>query len=99
MEKAKKMIQDYGVSRFIVTAFAILLLVAAFALGQDMTILFSDIINRFGMYAFFSLAMVPSIISGTLLNFGITLGILAGVLAGLISLEVCPCISMPVTKR
>ncbi|MBR5520450.1 MAG: ABC transporter permease [Oscillospiraceae bacterium] len=87
MEKAKKLIQDYGVSRFIVTCFAILLLVVAFLQGQDMNILFSDIINRFGMYAFFSLAMVPSIISGTLLNFGITLGILAGVLAGLISLE------------
>lgn len=87
MTNVKKMIQDYGVSRFIVTCFAILLLVTAFLQGQDMTILFSDILNRFGMYAFFSLAMVPSIISGTLLNFGITLGILAGVLAGLISLE------------
>ena len=87
MTNVKKMIQDYGVSRFIVTCFAIFLLVTAFLQGQDMTILFSDILNRFGMYAFFSLAMVPSIISGTLLNFGITLGILAGVLAGLISLE------------
>lgn len=87
MTNVKKMIQDYGVSRFIVTAFAIFLLVVAFLQGQDMPILFSDILNRFGMYAFFSLAMVPSIISGTLLNFGITLGILAGVLAGLISLE------------
>ena len=87
MTNVKKMIQDYGVSRFIVTCFAVLLLVIAFVQGQDMTILFSDIINRFGMYAFFSLAIVPSIISGTLLNFGITLGILAGVLAGLISLE------------
>ncbi len=87
MTKVKKLIQDYGVSRFIVTCFAISLLIIAFFQGQDMTILFSDIINRFGMYAFFSLAMVPSIISGTLLNFGITLGILAGVLAGLISLE------------
>ena len=87
MTNVKKMIQDYGVSRFIVTCFAIVLLITAFLQGQDMTILFSDILNRFGMYAFFSLAMVPSIISGTLLNFGITLGILAGVLAGLISLE------------
>ena len=87
MTEVKKRIQDYGVSRFIVTCFAVLLLVVAFLQGQDMTILFTDILNRFGMYAFFSLAMVPSIISGTLLNFGITLGILAGVLAGLISLE------------
>lgn len=87
MAKVKKMLQDYGASRTIVTGFLIVLLMTAFLQGQDMTIIFSDIINRFGMYLFFSLAMVPSIISGTLLNFGITLGILAGVLAGLISLE------------
>ena len=87
MAKVKKALQDYGVSRSIVTAFLLVLLITAFFQGQDMTILFSDIINRLGMYLFFTLAMVPSIISGTKLNFGISLGILAGVLAGLISLE------------
>ncbi len=88
MSTIKKAFKEYGISRTIITAFTFLLLFAAFALGQDMKIIFSDIINRFCMFGLFSLAMMPSVISGTSLNFGITLGILAGVLSGLISMEI-----------
>ena len=87
MEKIKQRINDFGISRFIVVAFLVVLLVIATLQGQNMKTIASDIINRFGMNLFFTLAMVPAIISGIGLNFGISIGVLSGVLAGLISLE------------
>ena len=87
MEKVKEKISELGTSRLIVILFLIVLLIIATLQGQNMATVSSDIINRFGMNLFFSLAMVPAIISGTGLNFGITIGILAGILGGLISIE------------
>ncbi len=87
MGKIKSKINDFGVSRFIVVVFLIVLLVTAMVQGQDMKAISSDIINRFGMNLFFSLAMVPAIISGIGLNFGISIGTLSGILAGLVSIE------------
>lgn len=87
MGKIKEKIDELGTSRLIVILFLVALLATAALQGQNMATLASDIINRFGMNLFFSLAMVPAVISGTGLNFGITIGILAGILGGLISIE------------
>lgn len=87
MNAVKSKLKDFGATRIIIITFLLILLVVAALQGQNMATLGSDIINRFGMNLFFSLAMVPAVISGTGLNFGITIGILAGILAGLISIE------------
>ena len=87
MDRVKSKLQEFGMARTLLIAFLMALLLTAFFQGQNMATIGSDIINRFGMNLFFSLAMVPSIISGTGLNFGITIGILAGMLGGLITIE------------
>lgn len=73
MEKIKKQLRDFGSTRIVIIAFLIVLLITAALQGQNMATIASDIINRFGMNLFFALAMVPAIISGTGLNFGITI--------------------------
>jgi simple sugar transport system permease protein len=84
--KIKKFVDSFGYTRIVIILFLILLFVAAFALKLQTKSLASGILNRAGMNMLLTLAMVPSIQSGTGLNFGLSVGILCGVLGAVISI-------------
>ncbi len=77
-----------GLPRLIIIVFLLVLVVTAVFQQQNMGTLASDILVRFGMNMVFALAMVPAIMSGTGMNFGLPVGLLCGILAGLISIEI-----------
>jgi simple sugar transport system permease protein len=86
-EKLKLMINKIGIPRAIIIGFLMLLFVGAFYYDLSIEMLLSDTLVRLGMNGVLVLAMVPSILSGTSLNFGLPLGIICGILGGLISIE------------
>jgi simple sugar transport system permease protein len=77
----------YGFPKVSISIFLVILIALAFIQGQDVSGLFGDTFVRIGMNGVLVLAMVPSIISGTGLNFGLSLGIICGILAGCVSIE------------
>ena len=83
----KQTIDKIGLPRVIIVAFLFLLIITAALQGQNMATLASDVLVRFGMNGVLSLAMVPAIICGTGLNFGVAVGIIAGLLSGIWSIE------------
>lgn len=87
-EAWRKLIDRYGYPKVsIVVLLIVLISVASCQKGQSVPSLLVDSLVRIGMNGILVLAMVPSIASGTGLNFGISLGILTGLLAGCISIE------------
>lgn len=86
-QKVGKIIHSIGVPRLIITTFFVILCFSAIGLNLPFAMIFSDILVRFGMNGVLVLAMVPSILCGTGLNFGLPIGVLGGILAGLISIE------------
>src|SRR5690554_192332 len=87
MDKAKVMINRFGLPRIIIVAFLLVLLVMAVMLDIPLNNLISDALVRTGMNGILVLAMVPGILAGIGLNFGIPIGIVCGLLGGLISIE------------
>jgi simple sugar transport system permease protein len=87
MSRTNEFVKQVGVPRLIIAVFLLVLLVTAFVQGQNMATLCADVIVRFGMNLPLGLAMIPSVMSGTGMNFGLTLGILSGILGGLVSIE------------
>ncbi len=87
MSKLKTIVTDFGWPRIIIFIFLVALFVAApfFQVRLDYSI--SDVINRFGQNAVFVLAMVPMIMSGCGLNFGLSIGIIAGLLGSTLSVQ------------
>ena len=84
----RKIIDRYGYPKVAITLLLLLLInIAFFQKGQSVSGLLIDSLIRIGMNGILVLAMVPSIVSGTGLNFGLSLGILTGLLAGCISIE------------
>lgn len=83
----KKTTDKYGFPKVCITLFLILLIAIAFILKQDVASMLGDSLVRITMNGILVLAMVPSIVSGTGLNFGLSLGIITGLLAGCISIE------------
>lgn len=86
-EKALSFYKKMGLPRIIIISLLILLYIAAKALNMPVAMLFSDNLVRMGMNGILVLAMVPCILAGTGLNFGLPLGIVCGILGGLISIE------------
>jgi len=86
IQKIKKFLDKFGYTRIIIILFLIMLFIAAFALELQTDSLISGILNRAGMNMILTLAMVPSIQSGTGLNFGLSVGILCGVLGAVLSI-------------
>ena len=83
----KSYIEKIGLPRVIIIVFLLLLILAAFLQGQNMSMLTTDVLVRFGMNGILTLAMVPAILCGTGLNFGIAVGIIAGLVSGIWSID------------
>ncbi|KYZ78222.1 ABC transporter [Anaerosporomusa subterranea] len=83
----QKTTDKYGFPKVCITLFLLLLVALAVMLKQDIAAMFTDSLVRIAMNGILVLAMVPSIVSGTGINFGLSLGIITGLLAGCISIE------------
>lgn len=83
----KKTTERYGYPKVFITIFLVILLLLAIVQKQSIYGLLRDSLVRIGMNSVLVLAMVPSIISGTGLNFALSIGIVCGILAGCISIE------------
>lgn len=86
-ERIRETVKDFGIPRFIILGFLILLIVAAKVLGLSMPQLLGSILTRFGMNGILVLAMIPAIQSGTGPNFVLPLGITCGIVAMTLSIE------------
>lgn len=86
-EKLKSTIKNIGIPRFVIVTMLIVIYIAAYFLKLNVPRLLSDNLVRMGMNGVLVLAMVPGILSGTGLNFGLPLGIICGILGGLLSIE------------
>jgi len=82
-----KLIDRYGYPKVFISIFLIILIVIAIIQKQDTAGLLKDSLVRIGMNSILVLAMVPSIVSGTGLNFSLSIGILCGILAGCMAIE------------
>ena len=82
-----KFVNSFGLPRLIITAFLLLLLIAAPFVGADLPTQISNIIARFSWNGVLVLAMVPMVHSGCGLNFGLPLGIISGLLGATLSIE------------
>ena len=56
-----KLIRRMGIPTFAVSALLLVVLIAAYVMGQSLPVLFTDILRRVGMNGILVLAMVPSI--------------------------------------
>jgi len=83
----KKLIDKYGYPKVFIMLFLIILCILAVIQKQNLPGLLKDSLVRVGMNGILVLAMIPSINSGTGLNFSLSLGIVCGILAGCISIE------------
>lgn len=82
-----KVTSKYGYPKVFIVIFLVILLVAAVIQQQNIPGLLRDSVVRIGMNSILVLAMVPSIVSGTGLNFGLSIGIICGLLAGCMAIE------------
>ena len=87
MVQIKKIMNDFGFARSIISLFLLGLFAAALFLGIGIPRLMTDSLVRLGMNGVLVLAMVPAIQSGIGLNFGLPLGILCGLLGVLVAIE------------
>ena len=82
-----KSFKNFGLTRTILVAFFLLLVIVAAIQGTNIPVLMGDILRRWGMFGVLALAMVPAIQSGIGPNFGVSIGIIGGLLGALISVE------------
>lgn len=87
MQKVTRFIDRIGRARFVMLAFLAVLVVLMFALNLNVPVIISNMFTHISMNAFFVLAMLVTVRTGTGLNFGLPLGIIAGMLAGVLTLE------------
>ena len=78
---------SFGPARMIITGFLILMFILAPIVGADFLTQLTNTINRFSWNAVLVLAMVPMVLSGCGLNFGLPLGIIAGLLGATLSVQ------------
>ncbi len=79
--------KEFGIPRLIISGFLLALFILAFIMKMDLTILLSDSLVRIGMNGLLVLAMLPTLISGVGLNFGLPVGIICGLVGGVVSME------------
>ncbi len=78
---------DFGLPRLIISGFLLILFILAFIMKMDLTILLSDSLVRIGMNGLLVLAMLPTLVTGVGLNFGLPIGFICGLVGGVISME------------
>ncbi len=83
----RRVLENFGLPRLIITLFLVLLLILAPFVGADLPTQISNIIARFSWNGVLVLAMVPMVHSGCGLNFGLPLGIISGLLGATLSIE------------
>ncbi|SCY28113.1 ABC transporter permease subunit [Alkaliphilus peptidifermentans] len=86
-EKIAVYYKAMGLPRLIITLFFLFLVCVSVILGIPFGGLMTDVVVRLGMHGILVLAMVPAIISGIGLNFGLPLGILCGLIGAIVSIE------------
>jgi simple sugar transport system permease protein len=86
-ERFKEALAVYGLPRTIITSFFIIVCLMAVALSIPFPALLSDMIVRLGMNGIMVLAMVPAILCGVGLNFGLPVGVLCGIIGMLTAIE------------
>lgn len=80
-------IREFGIARIIIIAFLLMLFGIAIAKKLDVSVLISDSLVRIGMNGILILAMLPSVVCGVGMNFGLPLGIISGLLGGILSVN------------
>ena len=88
MERIGKLVENAGWPRVIIGLFLFSLFVIAPFVRVRLDASVSDTLVRFGMNGVMVLAMVPMVVSGCGLNFGLPLGIIAGLLGAVTSIEI-----------
>ena len=86
-QRIKELVGAFGLPRTIIASFFVLVCLVAILIGIPFPALLSDMIVRLGMNGIFVLAMVPAILSGIGLNFGLPVGILCGLIGMVTSIE------------
>jgi len=86
-DRLKEFVDNVGYPRIIIGLFLLFLLISAVMLKLQMRSLITGILVRTGMNGILVLAMVPSIQSGTGLNFGLPVGIVCGLVGAVVSIE------------
>lgn len=82
-----KSLKHFAGSKFFISLCLIAFILVAMVQGQSIGGLFSDFIQRVGMNGILVLSMVPAVVCGTGLNFGLSIGILCGLFGGCLSIE------------
>ncbi len=85
--QVKKAVISFGIPRLIIIIFLLSLWIIATALEIPFPQLLSDTFVRWGMNGVLVLSMVPSILAGTGLYFGLPIGIICGLVGGLMAIE------------
>ncbi len=83
----RDLFRSFGLPRIIIVFFLITLWGISMGLGIPFPQLLSDTLVRWGMNGVLVLAMVPSIMAGTGLYFGLPVGIICGLIGGLMAIE------------
>lgn len=83
----KTFYEKFGLPRLIISCFLLGLFLLAFIMKMDLTILISNSLERIGMNGLLVLAMLPTLVTGVGLNFGLPLGFICGLVGGVISME------------
>ncbi len=87
LEPILKTIRSFGIPRIIIILFLVSLWFSAAFLSIPFPALLYDTLIRLGMNTVLTLSMLPSILVGTSLFFGLPLGIICGLLGGVMSIE------------
>ncbi|MCR5290616.1 MAG: ABC transporter permease [Treponema sp.] len=86
-ESLKEKLKEFGLPRLIIAGFLVVLFIMAPFVGVSMAASLRDICNRFGQNVLLTLAMVPMILSGAGLNFGLSLGVISGLLGSTLAMQ------------
>lgn len=80
-------LRTFGLPRIIIVIFLLTMWMVAMSLDIPFPQLFADTLVRWGMNGVLVLSMMPSVLAGTGLYFGLPIGIICGLVGGLMAIE------------